>query len=235
MKNTKKIVLLITSVVFILSFVGCSRSDTGTKESDGALKAFNAIVKANPKSKGFHNALEHWGLKLSTNDKFEWTKDSSANKIDFAMIIAVDPLIKAGLDVTKLDSNKWVYKPAEVEAGVKLPNRLVFPYNVSDKKQTSNGSEDAFRRLLKQDPKLIKYVKDEKHYMLMLGEGNSVHFTETLGASDEDMEFVLKAEPLIKAGLDITRLQGSGFKLEQAGKDNLESKDDELVKSYILK
>ena len=72
-------------------------------------------------------------------------------------------------DVTKLDSNKWVYKPAETEGGVKLPNRLVFPYNVSDKKETSNGSEDAFRRILKQDPMLIKYIADEKHYMLMLG------------------------------------------------------------------
>ena len=59
----------------------------------------------------------------------------------------------------------------------------------------------------------------------MLGEGNSVHFTETLGATPEDMEFVLKAEPLIKAGLDVTKLEGSGFKLEQ----------DNLIKAYKLK
>jgi len=235
MKNTKKIVILLTSVIFTLSLVGCSRSETGNKDSDGALKAFNAIVKANPKNKGFHNALQHWGFKLGTNDKFEWTKDTSANKIDFAMIMEADPLIKAGLDVKKLDSNKWVYKPAEVEAGVQLPNRLVFPYNVSDKKETSNGSEDAFRRILKQDPMLIQYIKDEKHYMLMLGDGNSVHFTENLGSSDEDMEFVLKADPLIKAGLDVTKLEGTGFKLEVAGKDNMESKDDQLVKGYKLK
>lgn len=235
MKNNKKIAILLTSVIVALSLVGCGRSETGNKESDGALKAFNAIVKANPKNKGFHNALQHWGLKLPANDKFEWTKDTSANKIDFAMIIEADPLIKAGLDVTKLDSNKWVYKPSEVEAGVQLPNRLILPYNVSDKKETSNGSEDAFRRLLKQDPMLIKYIKDEKHYMLMLGDGNSVHFTENLGSSDEDMEFVLKAEPLIKAGLDITKLEGSGFKLEVAGKDNMESDEDQLVKGYKLK
>ena len=82
---------------------------------------------------------------------------------------------------------------------------------------------------------LIKYIKDEKHYMLMLGDGNEVHFAESLGASDEDMEFVLKAEPLIKAGLDVTKLQGTGFKLEVAGKDNMDSKDDQLVKGYKLK
>ena len=235
MKRLRKTIILLSSAIFILSFAGCNRSETGNKNSDGALKAFNAIVKANPSNKGFHNALQHWGFKLPEADKFEWTKDTSANKIDFAMVISVDPLTKAGLDVKKLDSNKWVYKPAEVEAGVQLPNRLIFPYNVSDKKQTSNGSEDAFRRILKQDPMLIKYLSDEKHYMLMLGDGNSVHFTETLGSSDEDMEFSLKAEPLIKAGLDVTKLEGTGFKLEVAGKDNMDSKDDVLVKGYKLK
>ncbi|MBC8060012.1 MAG: hypothetical protein H7Y18_05035 [Clostridiaceae bacterium] len=235
MKNTKKIAILLSSVIFTLSLAGCNRSETGNKDADGALKAFNAIVKANPKDKGFHNALQHWGYKLPANDKFEWTKDTSANKIDYALIMEADPLIKAGLDVTKLDPNKWVYKPAEVEAGVQLANRLIFPYNVSDKKETSNGSEDAFRRLLKQDSKLIKYDKDEKHYILMLAEGNEVHFAETLGSTDEDMKFVLKAQPLIKAGLDVTKLEGTGFKLEVAGKDNMDSKDDQLVKSYKLK
>jgi hypothetical protein len=236
MKSSKKIMVLLTSAILTVSLVGCSgRNEIGSKEADGALKAFNAIVKENPKSKGFHATLQHWGLKLPANDKFEWTKDTSANKIDFAMIMDADPLIKAGLDVTKLDPNKWVYKPAEMEAGVQLGNRLIFPYNLSDASETSNGSEDAFRRLLKQNPMMVKYIADEKHYMLMLGEGNSVHFTETLGASDEDMEFALKAEPLIKAGLDVTKLEGTGFKLEVAGKDNMESNDDLLVKGYKLK
>jgi len=235
MKRTKKYIILLSSVIFILSLSGCSRSQTGNKDSDAALKAFNAIVAANPKNKGYHDALKHWGFKLPTDDKFEWTKDTSANKIDFAMIIAADPLIKAGLDVTKLDPNKWVYKPSETEAGVKLPNRLIYPYNVSDKKETSNGSEDAFRRILKQDPMLVQHLKDEKHYMIMLGEGNAVHFTETIGSSDEDMEFALNAKTLIKAGLDVTKLEGSGFKLEKAEKDSMDSKDDQIVKGYKLK
>lgn len=225
MKNNKKIMLLLTSSILTLSLVGCGRNETGSSEADGAVNAFNAIVKGNPDSKGFHASLQHWGFKLPANDKFEWSKDTSANKIDFAMVMDADPLVKAGLDVTKLDSNKWVYKPAEVEGGMKLGNRLIFPYNISDEKATSNGSEDAFRRLLKQDPKLIKYIADKKHYELMLGDGNSVHFSETLGSTPEDMEFVLKADPLVKAGLDVTKLEASGFKLEQ----------DQLIKAYKLK
>ena len=235
MNRTKKSITLIISSILLVSLAGCGRSETGNKDSDSALKAFNAIVKEYPKNKGFHSALQHWGFKLPTGDKFEWTKDTSANKVDFAMVIAADPLIKAGLDVTKLDANKWVYKPAALEEGVNQPNRLIKPYNASDKKQMSNGSEDALRRILKQDPMLIKYNKEEKHFMLMLGDGSQVHWAETLGKTTEDMEFVLNPEPLIKAGLDVNKLEGSGWKLEKAGKDDMGAFNVVLVKGYKLK
>ena len=235
MKKIKKIVIILFSSILVLSFVGCKREVTGSKDGDNALKAFNAIVKTYPKNKGFHKTLQHWGFKLPSGEKFEWTKDTSENKADFAMVMLADPLIKAGLDVTKLDKSEWLYEPAAKEEGVDLPNRLIKIYNVSDKKEVSTGSEDAFRRILKQDGMLIKYIEDEKHYMLMLGDGYSFHFAEVLGSSDEDMEFALKAEPLIKAGLDVNKLEGSGFKLEVAGKDNMESKYDQLVKGFKLK
>lgn len=130
MKNTKKIVILLTSVIFTLSLVGCSRSETGNKDSDGALKAFNAIVKSNPKNKGFHNALEHWGFKLGTDDKFEWTKDTSANKIDFAMIMAADPLIKAGLDVKKLEGTGFKLEVAGKDNMDSKDDQLVKSYKL---------------------------------------------------------------------------------------------------------
>ena len=235
MKKTKKILVILFSSILALSFAGCSRTVTGSKQGDNGLKAFNDIVKAYPKNKGYHKALQHWGFKLPSGEKFEWTKDTSANKADFAMVMLADPFVKAGLDVTKLDKNEWLYEPAAKVEGVDLPNRLIKIYNVSDKKEVSNGSEDALRRLLKQDTKLMGYIKDEKHYMIMLGEGYAVHFAEVLGATDEDMEFALKAEPLIKAGLDVKKLEGSGFKLEPAGKDNMDSKYDQLVKGFKLK
>lgn len=235
MKKTKKIAAIFLSSILVLSVAGCSRTVTGSKEGDNALKAFNVIVKTYPKNKGFHKELQHWGFKLPTGEKFEWTKDTSANKADFAMVMLADPLLKAGLDVTKLDKNDWLYEPAAKEDGVDLPNRIIKTYNVSDKKEVSNGSEDSLRRILKQDKMLVGQIKDEKHYMIMLGEGYAVHFAEVLGASDEDMEFALKAEPLIKAGLDVKKLEGSGFKLEKADKDNMESKYDQLVKGFKLK
>lgn len=238
MKKNKKIVALIAASVLVMSFAGCSRTVTGSKEADSALKAFNEIVKTYPDNKGFHEELQHWGFKLPTGEKFEWSRDMSANKADFALVMLADPLIKAGMDVNKLDKNEWLYEPAgKDEMGEELPNRLIKPYNVSDNKQTSNGAEDSMRRLLKANPSMIKYHKEQQHYRLILGEGNEVQWTEKLGINDADMIFVLKAEPLIKAGLDVSKLEGSGWVFREASKDNMGMGEnpDQIVKIFDLK
>lgn len=237
MKKTKKILTIAISSIIVLSMVGCSRTVTGSKEGDKGLEAFNEIVKTYPENKGFHKALEHWGYKLPSGEKFEWSKDMSANKADFAMVMLADPLIKAGLDVTKLDANEWLFKPAEKEEGMDLPNRLVKPYNVSDKKEVASGSEDSMRRLLKADPSILKYHKEQQHYRLILTEGTEVQWTEKLGLNDADMIFVLKAEPLVKAGLDINKLEGSGWVFKAASKDNMGMGEnpDQIVKIYDIK
>lgn len=238
MKKTKKLITLIVSSVLVLSFVGCSRTVTGNKETDNGLNAFNEIVKTYPDNKGFHKALQHWGFELPTGEKFEWSKDMSANKADFAMVMLADPLVKVGLDVSKLDKNEWLYEPAaKDENGQDLPNRLIKPFNISDKKETSNGSEDSMRRLLKVDPSILKYHKAQQHYRLTVGEGNEVQWTEKLGLNNADMIFVLKAEPLVKAGLDVNKLEGSGWIFREASNDNMGmgSNPDQIVKIYDIK
>ena len=236
MKKTKVILSLAIATMLTVGFAGCNRLSTGSKDSDNGLKAFNTIVKTYPENKGFHKALSHWGFKLPTGEKFEWTKDTSANKADFAMVMLADPFINAGLDVKKLDENQWMFKPAGKDEGVDLPNLLIKPYNVSDKKVDSDGSEDAMRRVLKQDSKLVKYHADQKHYRLMLGEGFEVQWTEQLGLNNADMIFVIKAEPLVKAGLDINKLEGSGWTFREASKDNMGMGEnpDQLVKIFKI-
>ena len=237
MKKFKNILLLVASFILVLSFAGCGRFSPGNKEIQAGQDAFNTIVKTFPDKKGFHNALSHWGFKLPTGEKFEWSKNMSANKADFAMVMLADPLVKAGLDVNKLNKDDWMYKPAGIDEGVDLPNLLIKPYNVSDKNVNSNGSEDALRRLLKEDSKLLKYHKEQQHYRLILGDGNEVDWTEKLGLNDADMIFALKAEPLVKAGLDISKLEGTGWILKPAGKDAMGMGDnpDQLIRIYKLK
>ncbi|MGB4439192.1 MAG: hypothetical protein WBJ13_08210 [Sedimentibacter sp.] len=160
----------------------------------------------------------------------------SANKADFAMVLLADPLVEAGLDIDKLDKNEWLYEPAgKDDLGVDLPNRLIKPYNVSDKKETSNGSEDSMRRLLKSNTNIIKYHEQQQHFRLILGD-NEVQWTEKLGINDADMIFVLKAQPLVEAGFDVNKLDGSGWIFREATEDNMGMGEspDQLVKIFDI-
>ncbi|EYE88869.1 hypothetical protein Q428_05710 [Fervidicella metallireducens AeB] len=237
MKRLKKLLSITVISIFILTSIGCTRKGELNSDAQGGLEAFNKIVKAYPEKKGFHKALQHWGFKLPTGEKFEWTKNMGANKADFAMVILADPFINAGLDVNKLDKNGWIFKPSGIEEGVELPNLLIKPYNVSDKNQNSNGSEDALRRILKENEDLVVYDKGSKFYKLNLGDGNEVQWVKELGSNNADIIFVLKAEPLIKAGLDINKIQESGWKLKKTTDDTngIGITPDLLIKTFKLK
>lgn len=230
----KKIILILVSFSLILTLSACSNSKTGSKKSDNALEAFIKIVKSDSSKKGFHAPLKHWGFKLN-EDKFEWTKDTSANKIDFAMVMLAKPFIDAGLDQKKLKDSSYIFKPEGKEGGMKVPDLLIHPFNLNDKKQTAQGSKDAFRRLLKEDNKLIEYHKGMKHYRLLLNDGFEVQWSEKIGLTNADMAFIIDADPLIEAGLDISRLDGSGWIFKRSEKDEMGNHPNRLVKTYDLK
>jgi hypothetical protein len=225
-RTMKKWLFLMVSTV--LFFSGCNRVQTGDQESDEALAAFNAIVKANLDRKGYHDALKHWGLSLPGGAKFEWTKDTSANNIDFAMVIPAEPFIRAGLDVNRLNGTGYVFQAVKLEGGEALPDLLLHPYNVSDKKENAQGSEDALRRIFKQKNGMVQYHKDLQHYRLFLyNEGETpfeVQWTEELGLNGADITFVIPADGLIAAGLDINRLD-SGWVFQPASVDAEASTD----------
>ena len=236
MKINKKILAVAVSSVMVLTLAGCTRTVTGNTESDEGLAAFNQIVKTYPDKKGYHEALKHWGFELPTGEKFEWSKDMSANEADLAMVMLADPLVEAGLDVEKLDENEWLYKPAGPdEMGKELPNLLIKPYDVSANKQESKGSEDSFRRILKEDNSLVKYDEELGKYRLSVGESNEVQWTKELGSDDEDMVFVLNAQPLVEAGLDVDKLEGTDWTFKPAGKDALGENPDQIVRVYDIK
>lgn len=238
MKKLTKIFGIVLSMVLILNLTafGMPKANTmmGGDQTKGAITAFQKIVKAYPKRMGFHKALSHWGFTLPSGEKFEWTKDLSANKVDLAMVLMADQFTKAGLDISKLDKNLWIYKPAAVEAGVALPNRLIMALNVSDKRKFSMGSVDALKVILKQKTDLVQYYKTEGHYMLMLGDGYEIHWTDKLGGKAADMEFVVKVQPLVKAGLDVKKLEASGWKFEAAGTGDSGKNADQIVKEFRL-
>lgn len=219
MKNKSRLTGII--VVFVTSAIlaACSNRLTGSEQGDLGYKAFGSIIKENKDKVGFHAELSHWGYTMPTGEKLEWTKDTAANAADLALVILADPFINAGLDVKKLDDKEWLFNPAAKEEGKDLPNRLVRPFNVSDKKQKSSGSEDAMRRIIRQNPSLIKYNENSKKYSISLGNGFEAQWTEKVGATESDIIFIINADSLIKAGVDKNKLQGSGWSFIEAKGD----------------
>ena len=229
----KRQLLICVSLLFLFAAAGCERPQTGDSRADLALQAFNTIIKEHPSRKSYHNELKHWGLALSGGDKFEWIKDASANKIDFAMVLEAAPFIKAGLDVNLLEGSPYVFKPSATEQGKVVPDLLIYPFNVSDEKEIAQGSEDAMRRLLKQDPSLVAYDSEGKYYSLRFQEGFEARWAEQPGPDKPEMVFVIAAEPLIVAGVDVSRLAASGW--EYQGPEGDSAGAGRLIREYSLK
>lgn len=85
MKKIASIVLMGALIVTVAA--GCSRVVTGNEEADKALASFNAIVKANEDKKGFHMEMQHWGLALPGDDKFEWSKDRHISGVSLQLVL----------------------------------------------------------------------------------------------------------------------------------------------------
>ena len=233
---------LLCSLVFGIGsvFMGCSsnQSQTGSQEADKALQSMNEMVKQFPDKKGFHKVLQHWNFSMPSGELFEWSRNSSANQADYAVVLMSDEFTKAGLDLQKMDKEKWLIKPAEVDNGKQLPNRLIKPYNVSDKNESADGSEDSLRRLFKQNPDIVKEDKATNSYALILGDGIEVRWAQTLGKGEYDMAFVLNAQPFALAGLDLKKIQESGWiftgETSKAASSS-EGSRGELIKKFKLK
>lgn len=234
MKKIRSITALALSSVVLLTLAACGqKTEEGTTVEKGTA-ALNTIVGAYPEKMGFHDEMQHWGFEVQSGEKFEWSKDMSANVADFAMVMMAEPLMQAGLDVEKLDPEMWLYQEAGKDSmGMEQPSLLILPYNVGDEMMPTEKAEDSMKTLLENAEDNLMYHGDMKHYVLNLGATNEVIWTEELGLNDTDMAFVLEAEPLVAAGLDLDKLEGTGWSFKKA--DAKAGTPDQIIRTFDLK
>ncbi len=225
--HMKNRIIILTVVVLLVTLTGCRRniaSDKRAQISD-AVKNFNLVLAGNPEAKVFHNELKHFGLSLEGGSKFEWTEDPSMSDADFSISIDAEEFIKAGLDVNKLGGKTFTFQDATGET----PKILVHNLNISDKSETYTNYGEALNNLINQIPDNLSSLKNDG-YILNIGQGFQVHWNGDQRAN-KDIAFIINAEDLVSAGLDVNKL--SGWIVPK----NITSNDKgiKLLKVYYLK
>ena len=222
-KNMKKQFILATLLVVLVTIlVGCSGNATKDNSAliKGAASSFNLIVSNNVENLVYHKKLSHFGLLLRDGDKFEWTENPSVSDADFSISVNADEFIKAGLDVTKLKGTTFTFKEASKDA----PGLLIYKYNVSNSKENYKDSNEAFEKLISQIPGQISTLKNDG-YILSFNQGFQLHWN-----SDErvnkDMALIISADDLIKAGLNVNKL--NEWKI-------MKNKDSKVTQVRLLK
>jgi len=92
---------------------------------------FAQIVSTQRKRIGFHEKLDHYGIKLGGGNMFEWAKDMSKNDKDIVWALNPAPLIAAGLDPAKVQG--WLFAKVEskdASGKTVVEDKLLKPFNL---------------------------------------------------------------------------------------------------------
>jgi hypothetical protein len=100
-----------------------------------AAKSFEAtfaeIVRTQRSRIGYHEKLDHYGIKLGNGNMFEWAKDISKNDKDIVWVLNPAPFIAAGVDPSKISG--WAFAKVETkdDAGKTIfEDKLLKPFNL---------------------------------------------------------------------------------------------------------
>jgi hypothetical protein len=107
-------------------------SDKFGPDAKKSLEAtFAEIVRTQRARIGYHEKLDHYGIKLGNGNMFEWAKDMSKNDKDIVWVLNPEPFIAAGVDPTKIQG--WAFAKVETkdDAGKTIfVDKLLKPFNL---------------------------------------------------------------------------------------------------------
>ena len=107
-------------------------SDRFSPDARKSLEAtFAEIVRTERARIGYHEKLDHYGIKLGGGNMLEWAKDMSKNDKDLVFVLDPAPFIVAGVDPAKIQG--WLFAKVETkdDAGKAVTvDKLLRPYNL---------------------------------------------------------------------------------------------------------
>lgn len=107
-------------------------SDKFSPEAKKSLETtFAEIVRTQRARIGYHEKLDHYGIKLGNGNMLEWAKDMAKNDKDLVFVLDPAPFIAAGVDPAKIQG--WAFAKVETkdDAGKTIQvDKLLRPYNL---------------------------------------------------------------------------------------------------------
>jgi hypothetical protein len=107
-------------------------SDNFAADAKKSLEAtFAEIVRTQRTRIGYHEKLDHYGIKLGDGNMFEWAKDLAKNDKDIVWVLNPGPFVAAGVDPSKIQG--WVFAKVESkdEAGTAVfVDKLLKPFDL---------------------------------------------------------------------------------------------------------
>lgn len=94
------------------------------------LESFKQLVKSYRESIGYHEVLDHYGVKFGNGNMFEWAKDTETNDKDMVFVLNPKPFIDAGVTPEKVQG--WVFTQVEIvnDQGAKeMVDKFLKPYD----------------------------------------------------------------------------------------------------------
>lgn len=241
MKKDKKLtsgVFLASVVIITLFALGIiifkllkpeSENNEDSNSKNNAAKAFSLIVDAIPDMIEDDTSHNGWTLKMMSDDiRFIWSKDSSKSLLyDVAIAFDIQPFIDSDIHVNKLTSNYSIHNN-ELIVGLNY-GKNIFSYEDEVTPLTS------MEKIIENYSDKISFDSDSNQYSIDLGNGNLFIWSQDIYNSENDVMFVLNPEPLIKAGVNIEKVEGWDY---SSLSDYIKSKDSDskkFIKAFNIK
>ena len=92
---------------------------------------FAEIVRTQRARIGYHEKLDHYGIRLGNGDMLEWAKDMSKNDKDLVFVLDPAPFIAAGVDPAKIQGWSFAKVETKDDSGKTIQvDKLLRPFNL---------------------------------------------------------------------------------------------------------
>jgi predicted small secreted protein len=223
----KKKITMVASMLAVATILSaCNQADVIGKT---AITSFDKVLEARKEQVTFDENKNSWVMEAPTGEYFEYSKDFGGNLPDAVVEFDAAPFVGAGLDISKLSTNQYVYDATTDRI------RMIF-----EKSQDSfQYKEDAtalntFEKIVETNRDSIGYHADLDHYGIALGDGNMFEWAKDMSKNDKDIVFVLNPQPFIDAGVDPNNVEGWVFAKVKVDQDGKMVEVDKLLKPFDL-